>query len=200
MVDPTDAAVGFEKGKLSFVLHGKKLCGEFHLVRTQRDPKSWLLIKSRDERADPDWKLQEVLPDDPGNDPGTPAPMPETAGPMLATSIDEPFDGDDWLFEVKWDGYRGICFLRGGTVRVESRGGVNLVDTFPDLASIRRAIDADTAVIDGEVVMLASDGKPDFQLLQNASGFRRTNTLRARTGKARSRMRRSTCFTSMDET
>jgi bifunctional non-homologous end joining protein LigD len=100
------------------------------------------------------------------------APFPEKIEPMLATPVDAPFDDARWLFEVKWDGYRSICYVDGERIRFLSRNHLDLGKKFPDLVAARPEIAAQTAVIDGEILALNPEGKPDFQLLQNAAGFR----------------------------
>ncbi len=67
---------------------------------------------------------------------GHKAPMPRAIHPMLATLVDKPFDGEEWLYEVKWDGYRAIAFLEGGTVRLVSRNQNDLTAAYPELRSI----------------------------------------------------------------
>ena len=55
---------------------------------------------------------------------------------MLATLVDKPFDGEDWLYEIKWDGYRAIAFLEDGSVRLVSRNQNDLTAAYPELGSI----------------------------------------------------------------
>ena len=62
--------------------------------------------------------------------------MPSAIHPMLATSIDEPFDGDDWLFEIKWDGYRAVAFIENGKVRLVSRNQNDLTPRYPELKDL----------------------------------------------------------------
>ncbi len=69
-------------------------------------------------------------------------PMPTEIYPMLATSIAEPFDGADWLFEIKWDGYRAVAFIENGKVRLVSRNQNELTQRYPELkrlAAIRQS-------------------------------------------------------------
>jgi len=171
------------EGKLVLELHGAKLKGRFSLVRL-KDGKNWLLIKGRDEFSDPDWQLQQVLPGgsrrqredirrasgDSANDRGqTPVsdPMPDRISPMLATLVDQPFSDANWLFEVKWDGYRAISFITPTSFRLASRRNENLIDRFPQAEAIPGLIDAETAILDGEMVVVDSQGKPSFQMLQD---------------------------------
>ncbi len=99
-------------------------------------------------------------------------PMPTTIHPMLATSVNEPFDSPDWLFEIKWDGYRAIAFLENGTVRLVSRNQTDLTPRFPELKDLPKSIQAKSAILDGEVVALDEQGRASFTLMQQRTGFR----------------------------
>lgn len=87
---------------------------------------------------------------------------------MLAKETDKAFDDKDWLFEIKWDGYRAISEIRKNVVLLYSRNGLNFQHTYPIVADQLKNINAD-AVLDGEIVVLDDKGKPDFQLLQHYS-------------------------------
>jgi bifunctional non-homologous end joining protein LigD len=99
-------------------------------------------------------------------------PMPTSVHPMLAESVDKPFDGADWLFEIKWDGYRAIAFIQNGEVKLVSRNQNDLTPRYPELADLPRFIKAKTAVLDGEVVALDDEGRASFSLMQQRTGFR----------------------------
>jgi bifunctional non-homologous end joining protein LigD len=99
-------------------------------------------------------------------------PMPTAIHPMLATSVDEPFDGPDWLFEIKWDGYRAIAFIENGKLRLVSRNQNELTERFPELKDLPKSIHAKTAILDGEVVALDEQGRASFSLMQQRTGFR----------------------------
>jgi bifunctional non-homologous end joining protein LigD len=86
--------------------------------------------------------------------------------PMAATLASNPFDDADWLFEVKWDGYRVEAVVRDGRARLFTRHGNDAATYFPSLAGPAPWIDAADAVVDGEVVALDEHGRPDFSLLQ----------------------------------
>jgi bifunctional non-homologous end joining protein LigD len=192
-----------DKGKLVVELMGAKLKGAFHLVRLKDKAKEWLLIKGRDEFADPNWKLQQILPGgsrkerkeirsedvigakhlpsdlsmsrapaanaSPLQRPKRSDPMPRTISPMLATLVDKPFTDPRWLFEIKWDGYRGIAFVTPTDFRFVSRNNEDLIARFPQAEAIPGLIDAETAILDGEIVMIDETGKPSFQALQNVA-------------------------------
>jgi bifunctional non-homologous end joining protein LigD len=99
-------------------------------------------------------------------------PMPSTIHPMLATSIDEPFDGPDWLFEIKWDGYRAVAFIDNGNLRLVSRNQNELTPRYPELKDLPKFVKAKTAILDGEVVALDDQGRASFSLMQQRTGFR----------------------------
>jgi bifunctional non-homologous end joining protein LigD len=99
-------------------------------------------------------------------------PMPTAIHPMLATSIGEPFDSPDWLFEIKWDGYRAIAFIKNGEVRLVSRNQNELTHRYPELGDLPNYIRAQNAILDGEVVALDDEGRPSFSLMQQRTGFR----------------------------
>ncbi len=100
----------------------------------------------------------------------TPAPMPRFVEPMLATPGSAVPPGDDWLVEVKWDGYRTQALVRAGRSEVRSRNGVDAGGWFPRLRGNADWIDAAEAVVDGEAVALDDAGRPDFSLLQERLG------------------------------
>jgi bifunctional non-homologous end joining protein LigD len=91
---------------------------------------------------------------------------------MLAESIEKPFDDQDWLFEIKWDGYRAIAFIENGKVRLVSRNQNELTARYPELKDMPEFIKAKTAILDGEVVALDAEGRASFSLMQQRTGFR----------------------------
>jgi bifunctional non-homologous end joining protein LigD len=98
-------------------------------------------------------------------------PMPTVIHPMLATPTEKAFDNPDWLFEIKWDGYRAIAFIEGGRVRLMSRTQNDLTAQFPELGSLPQYIKAERAILDGEIVALDEEGRPSFSLMQQRTGF-----------------------------
>jgi bifunctional non-homologous end joining protein LigD len=103
---------------------------------------------------------------------GIKRPMPTTIHPMLATPVDEPFDGTEWLFEIKWDGYRAIAFIADGKLRLVSRNQNELTERFPELKDLPQFVRATSAILDGEVVALDDEGRASFSLMQQRTGFR----------------------------
>ncbi len=99
-------------------------------------------------------------------------PMPTAIYPMLATAVEKPFDNPDWLFEIKWDGYRAVAFIDDGHARYISRNQNDLTKQYPELASLPQLIKARRAILDGEIVALDEQGRPSFSLMQQRTGFR----------------------------
>lgn len=93
--------------------------------------------------------------------------MPAIIKPMLATLVDDPFSDPEWIFETKWDGFRSVCFIKNGKARFVSRNQIEMTPQYPELADVPDQIDANEAILDGEIVALDKDGMPRFQLLQN---------------------------------
>jgi bifunctional non-homologous end joining protein LigD len=192
---------GFRKGDMKFVLEGEKLHGEFALVKTKRDGKSWLLLKKKDrnttkgdileenrsvvshktleEMLDTDARksfrqkkvnqirVHEAIESDLKDAPIK--PMPKSVKPMLASMVKEPFDHPDWIFEVKWDGYRAIAEIRDGDVSLFSRNGISFAKKFLPVVESLRKFGFD-AVLDGEIIVADDQGRPDFQMLQHYQG------------------------------
>ena len=98
--------------------------------------------------------------------------MPLNIHPMLAESVDAPFDSPDWLFEIKWDGYRAVAFIENNQVKLVSRNQNDLTARFAELKDLPAFVKAQSAVLDGEVVALDEQGRPSFSLMQQRTGFR----------------------------
>jgi bifunctional non-homologous end joining protein LigD len=99
-------------------------------------------------------------------------PMPAAIHPMLATSIDKPFDDPEWLFEIKWDGYRAVSFLKDGKARLVSRNQNDLTARYPELHDLSKFIKGENAILDGEIVALDEEGRSSFSLMQQRTGIR----------------------------
>ena len=206
-----DPGKALRKGEIKFVLHGTRLGGRYTIVRTDADDgrERWLLLKKRDEFAVDGWDAEdhpasvktgrtndEVLagvaprfekppPKPPGEidlSAARETPMPDFIPPMKATLATEPFTDPDWLFEVKWDGYRVEAVVRGDSVRLWTRRRQDAATYFPDLGAASGWIQAREAIVDGEVVALDEQGRPRFSLLQDHTGIR---TGRSSGGKRR---------------
>src|SRR5271157_2045918 len=190
---------GLRKEDMKFVLNGEKLKGQFALVKTRKDEKSWLLLKKKDPYATAEdilkknrsvvsnKTLEEISEANPkkssrqkklnqirvreateGEDmkDAPVRPMPHNIKPMLATLVKEPFDHVDWIFEVKWDGYRAIAEVRDGNVSLYSRNLISLSQKFAPVTDALRKFRFE-AVLDGEIVVVDDQGRPDFQMLQD---------------------------------
>jgi bifunctional non-homologous end joining protein LigD len=202
LAEGTDPAAEIGAGKIKFILHGKKLRGEFTLVKIKAredehgDP--WLLIKDRDEHADSDYDpaehpesvksgktLADIAADPrahtwqskPSARQAAPPrrsaavkrdPLPHPKSLMLATLVAEPFDDPAWLFEIKWDGYRALCTVEDGKLSLTSRNGLDMLERFPGLAELSGAFASLPVMVDGEIVSLDSQGRSEFQRLQES--------------------------------
>jgi bifunctional non-homologous end joining protein LigD len=94
---------------------------------------------------------------------------PAFVEPMQAKIVTKLPEGDHWLHEVKWDGYRAIAIKYGERVEIRSRNNKDLTAAYPSVATAVRKLKAETAVIDGEIVAVDSFGRPSFQALQHRS-------------------------------
>ncbi len=92
--------------------------------------------------------------------------LPANIKPMLGRLGREPFDSDDHIFELKWDGMRALAFIEAGQLRLVSRNGRDITSQFPELADLPRLVKHDSVVIDGEIVCLDQNSRPSFPLLQ----------------------------------
>jgi len=92
--------------------------------------------------------------------------MPTAISPMKAALTAAPPHGDEWLFEVKWDGVRAICFIDRESVRLVSRTGNSCEKQYPELSVIPHYIAADQAILDGEIAALDEKGVARFELIQ----------------------------------
>lgn len=94
--------------------------------------------------------------------------LPRRIDVQLATLTDSPPQGDDWLHEVKFDGYRMICRIENGDIRLITRNHNDWTARLPGIVQAAGQLTADQAVLDGEMVVLQTNGTTDFQALQNA--------------------------------
>jgi bifunctional non-homologous end joining protein LigD len=94
------------------------------------------------------------------------AEMPDAIEPMKASIIDRPPHGDDWLFEIKWDGVRAIAFVENEEVRLQGRSGLRSERQYPELAVLPHHLAARQAVLDGEIAVLDAKGVSRFHLIQ----------------------------------
>ncbi len=107
-------------------------------------------------------------------------PLPRNLQPMLATPATAPPDGDDWAFEVKWDGVRALAYCEGGSLRISSRRGEDASHRYPELSGLPEALGGRSVILDGEVVAFDAAGRPSFQTLQRRMGLSKLETIRRR--------------------
>jgi bifunctional non-homologous end joining protein LigD len=167
------ALQAIKNGEIKFQLKGKKLRGGFVLVKLKDQEKNWLFIKHKDEYAVN--KIYDAE-DNTGNGAlqkpiasirfGKGKKLHDFIHPMLATASKIAFDDNDWLYEIKWDGYRAIATLKNGELDFYSRNGIDFKARFPSIAQALLKIKHDV-VLDGEIVLLNEKDLPDFQKLQH---------------------------------
>lgn len=176
LIDPD---VGMQKGHLRFTLQGERLHGEFSLIRMKPRGRSnqdaWLLIKDADDAAreggDADTldSAPQPSPSDAAPIPGAiRAALPKTQKPQLCITEDAPPAGDDWLSELKFDGYRLMVRIDGSDIRLLTREGHDWTSRMPHLAPAFAKLKVASAMLDGELVALREGGMSDFGGLQDA--------------------------------
>src|SRR6185312_11687458 len=98
-----------------------------------------------------------------------PHAAPAFVTPMAAAAVKQLPEGDEWLYEVKFDGYRSLIIRDGSRVELQSRNHKNLTPMYPGIAAAAQNLRAHQAVIDGEIVALDESGRPAFQAIQHRS-------------------------------
>ncbi len=202
-----------EEGRLHILLHGKKLEGEWALVKMQREENQWLLLKSGEDAPplsakhddesvlsgrtmkqiaaakDAEWisnrgsaadaraekkksastprkaapvKAKIALPS------GLPHAPAAFSPPMQARLIEKPPTAGDWIYELKFDGFRVVAVKSATGVELISRSGNSLTSRFREIADAVNALKLTQGALDGEIVALDEEGKPSFQLLQSS--------------------------------
>lgn len=201
-----------KEGSLKVVLHGKKLKGEFALVKTKgMAENAWLLIKHKDRyAADTDilkkdksviskktiaqiekvaaaadqtqqeltQKLKKKIKDKPKTRSKKAEQQQivlkgqhkiafyDKVKPMLATLVDEPVEGEEWLYEIKWDGYRAVALMNKHKVALKSRNDQSFKEQFFPVYKALEEWDIN-AIVDGEIVVVDDKGIANFGALQN---------------------------------
>ncbi len=201
-----DPVAGLESGKLLFELKGYKLRGVWTLVRTKRPREKqpgneWLLIKKPDGWADPQHErlpaetsvlsgmTVEELSAGPERADALRAELaalsaperevdPRSVEPMLCTPREAPFSGDDWIFELKYDGYRMIAAAADHAPYLRYRSGHDATALYPEIAAAVAALPYADFVVDGEVVVFEDDGRPSFNRLQRRSQLARVTEIK----------------------
>ncbi len=173
---------GLENGALKFVLDGRRLKGKWALVRLKgkegETKENWLLLKEKDEYAKEGdgisgfgtsirtgRTMEEI---EAGKDETFTRNPFASAEVQLAKLVKAPPQGDDWLYEMKYDGYRILAYVEGNRARLLTRNGNDYTQRFPAVASSLLDLAAGRAmVLDGEMAVVNSNGRTDFQSLQS---------------------------------
>lgn len=181
---PKNMTKAFAKGHLEFELHGKKLKGKYHLIRTDRQSGSkpqWLLMKGKEEEAidgkislsrasrakkpfkHADSKAEISSPPTRGRAQG----FLKNVSPQLATLVKAIPDGDQWLYEIKLDGYRTLA-LKNRQMTLQTRNGLDWTDKYQVFSDELQKCPFKNFILDGEVIVRDSTGRSDFGLLKEA--------------------------------
>ncbi len=183
-IPQADVDKGLDEGSLKFVLKGRRLKGRWALVRlkaNEGDTKNnWLLLKEKDEYAQTTDEISEF-----STSIRTGRTMAEIengeedkisitynpfkkAGVQLAKLVKKIPEGDDWLFELKYDGYRIIAYIEDNSARLITRNGHDYTKKFHDITySLIDWAAGRSMVLDGEMVVSDTEGRTDFQALQS---------------------------------
>ncbi|HRO03524.1 MAG TPA: non-homologous end-joining DNA ligase, partial [Terricaulis sp.] len=188
LLDPDQ---GMAKGELKFVLAGERLQGEFHMVKIKpregERGEPWLLFKSKDAYAGKDDPTRAITSIKTGrtvedlkakggrvwSKGGERAPMAKAPAlafvePMLCTPAEAAPRGDQWLHEIKYDGYRLQAAVSGAAVRLYTRTGLDWTGKFTQIAQALGALNLKDALIDGEAAVADAQGRTDFGALQRS--------------------------------
>jgi bifunctional non-homologous end joining protein LigD len=192
-----DPRAGLAAGKLVFRMHGQKLEGLWELVKIAKGgerQEPWILFKKKDEFARPhaEYDVVMALPDSviakplkkkatprsvaakrkpPAPDPlasARKAALPAAIKPQLATLAAGIPSTGEWLYEIKFDGYRLLARIEKGKVALITRGGHDWAAKMPGLVAELGELGLNSTFLDGEIVVLGANGAPDFNALQNA--------------------------------
>jgi bifunctional non-homologous end joining protein LigD len=186
---PEDLLEQYERGKMELELFGFKLRGRWTLVKMGKKEKEWLLLKKDDgatsevEAIDryPESVITGLTVEEMKDVPGTLAalvervrsfePPKEKAAPgmtpiMLATLADRPPAGEDWCYEIKYDGVRVIARRDGDDLVMFGRSGEEITQRYPEIAAALRSLPVTRFTLDGEIIAEDETGRPSFQLLQ----------------------------------
>lgn len=177
-----DVEEGLRTGSLKFVLKGRRLKGKWALVRMKAKSgevgNNWLLLKEKDDYARTEdgisgftdsirtgRTMKEI---EEGEDEKITRNPFDTVSVQLAKLVNAVPAGDDWLYELKYDGYRIVAYLEGSGVRLMTRNGNDYTKRFSDVAySLIDWADGRAMILDGEMAIVDSEGRTDFQALQN---------------------------------
>lgn len=177
-----DVEEGLSAGSLKFVLKGRRLKGKWALIRLKAKEGekrvNWLLLKEKDEYAEADDGIaafdtsiktgRTMAEIGSGEDEKFTKNPVDHVDVQLATLVNTIPEGEDWLYEVKYDGYRILAYLEGNSVRLITRNGNDYTGKFQNIAdSLIKWAAGRAMILDGEMVVTDSQGKTDFQALQS---------------------------------
>src|SRR4051812_41076501 len=186
---PEDPLEQYERGKLELELFGFKLRGRWTLVRMGKKDKEWLLLKKDDGAASqieaidryPESVITGFTVEEMRDVPGTLAALSDRVRSleltkerpwsaeipiMLATLADRVPTGEDWCYEIKYDGVRVIARRDDDELRMFGRSGEEITHRYPEIASALRALAIPKFTLDGEIIAEDENGRPSFQRLQ----------------------------------
>lgn len=177
-----DVAEGLRDGMLKFRLMGRRLKGKWALVRLKGKPgekkDNWLLLKEKDEHVQDGDGISEFTESirtgrtmkeiEAGEDEKFTVNPFTSTGVQLAKFVQIVPEGEEWLYELKYDGYRILAYIQGGSVRLQTRNDRDYTQRFSKAAEALSAWAGRRAmVLDGEMVVTDEAGKTDFQALQS---------------------------------
>jgi len=199
---PEDIHEQYARGKIELELHGFKLRGRWTLVRMGKKDKEWLLLKKADTSASeveaidryPESVISGITVEEMRDVPGTLAALSERVESLgaparaleprevaltLATLAQRPPAGDDWCFEIKYDGVRVLAWKEDEEVQLVGRSGEDVTARYPEVASGLRSLAVPRFLLDGEIIAEDETGKPSFQRLQARMGLTRPRDIAA---------------------
>ncbi|ODA39453.1 ATP-dependent DNA ligase clustered with Ku protein, LigD [Desulfosporosinus sp. BG] len=177
-----DLAEGLGAGVLKFVLKGRRLKGKWALVRmkgkTGEKQENWLLLKEKDEYANTGDGISDFITSirtgrtmteiEEGEDEKITSNPFSSTGVQLAQLVHTLPKGEEWLYELKYDGYRILAYIEGNSVRLITRNGNDYTERFRDVASsLVEWAGGRAMILDGEMAITDAVGKTDFQALQS---------------------------------
>jgi bifunctional non-homologous end joining protein LigD len=147
----TYSVLKWSDDEIKVELAGQRLTGRYTLFRTGED--GWMI--HREKGQDPAYE-----------------PLPTGLLPMLAVpgAMPRAGSGPGWSAEFKWDGIRALCSVSGGRLRLRSRNGNDVTDTYPEIKALAKTVSTAQLLLDGEIIALDDDGRVSFAALQSRFG------------------------------
>ena len=153
--------------KVTATFHGERVSGRYHLFQIGGDGGRDWMIRRVDPPADPDRQ-----------------PMPEHAAPVIAVPGRLPAGDEQHAYEIQWQGVRALAFCEPGRLRLQDEAGAEITGLYPELGRLTRSIGAHSAILDGELVALGADGRPDQARLERRAKPGTDATMRRRAREA----------------